>query len=170
MQQASTLPSRGCALSTAIMLALASALAWSAGRMSSSRPHGNWDVPSADVAASGHPLRSVGERSDDNARAHHAGLAAEVAAADLREVPDIPSPTPHQCNAAAVRSAVSGLGVEQLQRQSSASSAACMLCPCVVRALLRSSNVSCFSSPLRIRARTERSSTGPFTRSVGLLC
>jgi hypothetical protein len=47
---------------------------------------GNWDVPSADVAASGNPLRSVGERSDDNARRHHLGLAAEVAAADQKRV------------------------------------------------------------------------------------
>ena len=67
------------------MLALTSVLAWSAGRMSS-RPHGNWDVPSADVAASSHPLRSVGERSDDNARAHHAGLVKEIVAANTKEV------------------------------------------------------------------------------------
>ncbi len=89
MLQSSTLPSRGCALGTAIMLAIASALAWSAGRMSSSRLHGNWDVPSADVAAGAHPLRSVGERSDGNARAHHAVLATEIAAADLKEVPHV---------------------------------------------------------------------------------
>ena len=103
MLQSSTLPSRGCALSTAFMIALASTLAWTAGRTSSSRPHGNWDVPSADVAASVHPLRSVGERSDDNARAHHAGLAAEIAAADLKEVPEVLYTDHKPMNAVAVR-------------------------------------------------------------------
>ena len=47
---------------------------------------GSWDVPSADVAASGSPLRSVGDRNDGAACGHHRALAAEVAAADEAEV------------------------------------------------------------------------------------
>ena len=45
-----------------------------------------WKVPSADIAASAHPMRSVGDRSDGAAHNHHRALAAEVAAADQAEV------------------------------------------------------------------------------------
>ena len=69
----------------AIGFALAVALAYIS-RTSRSAAPGNWDVPSADMAASSRPLRSVGERSDDNACRHHRELAAEVAAADQKEV------------------------------------------------------------------------------------
>ena len=64
----------------------ASALTWSSVASHSSMTPLHWDVPSADVAASAHPLRSVGERSDGKAVAHHARLAAEIKAADAKQV------------------------------------------------------------------------------------
>ena len=78
--------SRGCALGAVSGFAVAIALAYVSRTTQPSAAPGNWDVPSADMAASGHPLRSVGERSDRNARGHHHGLAAEVAAADQKHV------------------------------------------------------------------------------------
>ena len=68
------------------MIVLASALTWSSGSGWSFAP-GNWDVAAADITAGRHRLRSVGERGDGSARAHHAGLAKEIAAADQKEVP-----------------------------------------------------------------------------------
>ena len=76
---------RGCAVGTAIGFALAFALGYVSRTTSSSTAPGNWEVPSADMAASGHPLRSVGDRSDENARRHRLGLVAEVAAANRKQ-------------------------------------------------------------------------------------
>lgn len=97
MQQIFLLLARGCAFGGAILIVLASALSWSPllgsnwslGGSWSVAP-GNWDVPAADLGASGNPLRAVGERGDGAARGHHAGLAKEIAAADQKEVPCLP--------------------------------------------------------------------------------
>jgi len=69
-----------------ILGARASALTWSSASSRSSKTALQWDVPSADVTASAQPLRSVGERSSDKAVSHHARLAAEIKAADEKEV------------------------------------------------------------------------------------
>ena len=64
----------------------ASARTWSSATSQFSRTSRHWDVPSADIAASANPLRSVGERSAGNAIAHHARLASEIKAADEKQV------------------------------------------------------------------------------------
>ncbi len=78
--------SRTWSVASGILGVHASALTWSSTASRSSKTPLDWDVPSADIAASAHPLRSVGERSADNAVAHHARLASEIKAADKKQV------------------------------------------------------------------------------------